>query len=150
MDPKYFIILACVFVLSAHSVKGAAGLGITDGRLSHCPKSPNCVSSHSGDRAHYIEPLRFTGSLDKAKDVLVSIIESEKHAKLITITDNYLHAEFTSLIFRFVDDVEFYFDDSTKTIHVRSASRVGYSDFGVNRKRVEKIRELFNLKVKEE
>lgn len=150
MDIKYFILLACFLFLSARPVKGATGLGVTDGRLAPCPRSPNCVSSQSEGRAHYIEPLHFTGSLKEAKEALLSVIRSEKRTRLITITDDYIHAEFTSLIFRFVDDVEFYFDDSTKTIHVRSASRVGRSDLGVNRKRVEKIRGLFNREVKKE
>jgi uncharacterized protein (DUF1499 family) len=61
-------------------------------------------------------------------------------AKLVQEDDAYLHYEFTSLLLRFVDDVEFLFDDETKTIHFRSASRTGYGDFGVNRRRMEDIR----------
>ncbi len=67
--------------------------------------------------------------------------------KLVEEEDSYLHYEFTSLLFRFVDDVEFLFEDATKTIHFRSASRVGYGDFGVNRKRMEEIRRLVAGKI---
>jgi uncharacterized protein (DUF1499 family) len=67
-----------------------------------------------------------------------------KRCRIIAMDDHYIHAEFTSAFFRFVDDVEFYFDSEAKIIHMRSASRIGYSDFGVNRKRLEKLRSLFN------
>ena len=123
-------------------------LGVKDGRLSRCPKSPNCVSSQSEDRAHYVEPLEYTGTREEAMKKLIAVIESMSRTRIITKTDDYLHAEFRSLIFRFVDDVEFYFDDGEKTIHMRSASRVGYSDLGVNRKRVERVREKFNAVIK--
>jgi uncharacterized protein (DUF1499 family) len=66
-----------------------------------------------------------------------------KRSKIVTDLDLYIHAEFTSAFFRFVDDVEFYFDDKAKTLHVRSASRIGRSDFGVNRKRIEELRSRF-------
>jgi uncharacterized protein (DUF1499 family) len=66
-----------------------------------------------------------------------------KRSRIVKTEDTYIHAEFTSAIFRFVDDVEFYLDDTAKTIHMRSASRVGKSDFGVNRKRMEKVRAHF-------
>lgn len=144
MDTKYLILLSFFLLLSARPMKGETGLGVVNGRLSPCPGSPNCVSSQSEDRAHHIEPLWFSGSLDEAREALLSVIRSEKRTKLITVTDDYIHAEFRSLVFRFVDDVEFYFDGAAKTIHVRSASRVGHSDLGVNRKRVERLRELFN------
>jgi uncharacterized protein (DUF1499 family) len=68
-----------------------------------------------------------------------------ERAKIITATDNYLHAEFTSAFFHFVDDVELYFEDATKTIHMRSAARSGYYDFGVNRKRLEAIKSQYRL-----
>lgn len=147
MDIKYFILLSFFLLLTTRPAKGETGLGVKDGMLSPCPASPNCVSSQSEDRAHHIEPFRFSGSLDEAREALLSVIRSEKRTRVITETDDYIHAEFRSLIFRFVDDVEFYFDGATKTIHVRSASRVGHSDLGVNRKRVERLRELFNKEV---
>jgi uncharacterized protein (DUF1499 family) len=76
---------------------------------------------------------------------MITLIQSMKHAKIITVTNNYLHAEFTSIFFRFVDDGEFYFEDITKTIHMRSAARTGYYDFGVNRKRLEAIKSKYRL-----
>lgn len=127
-----------------------ANLGVKDGKLADCPRTPNCVSSQSvaEDRDHYIQPLHYTASRDEAKAALISVIESMKRTEIVTVTDDYIRAEFTSRIFRFVDDVEFYLDDATKTIHVRSASRLGKSDMGVNRKRIEAIRELLYRQTK--
>jgi len=117
-----------------------ANLGVKDGKLAPCPSSPNCVSSQGSDTAHAIEPLSFTGKVAGAHAALSTIILSMKRSQIITDTDSYIHAEFTSAIFRFVDDVEFWFDENAKVIHVRSASRIGHSDLGVNRERVEEIR----------
>ena len=75
---------------------------------------------------------------------LIDVIQGMKRGRIITMEDHYIRAEFTSAFFRFVDDVEFYFDTEAKIIHMRSASRIGYSDFGVNRERLEKLRSLFN------
>ena len=126
-------------------ISGCAGvrpvnLGIKGGKLAACPSWPNCVSSQSTDREHAVEPLSFLGTVTEAHDGVKKIILSMKRARIITETDSYIHAEFTSAVFRFVDDVEFQFDEGAKIIHVRSASRLGRSDLGVNRKRVEDIR----------
>ncbi len=149
MALKTFALAVCLTVLIGCRGNTPTNLGVKDGRLADCPQSPNCVSSQSvvGDKEHYIQPLHYSGSRDEAKAALISVIESMKRTKIITVTDDYVYAEFTSRIFRFVDDVEFYFDDTTKTIHLRSASRLGHSDLGVNRKRVESIRELFDRRM---
>jgi uncharacterized protein (DUF1499 family) len=117
-----------------------ASLGTKDGKLAPCPSTPNCVSSRSTDREHAVEPLSFPGTVAEAHAGIKKIILSMKRSRIITETDSYIHAEFRSAVFRFVDDVEFHFNEDTKVIHVRSASRQGRSDLGVNRKRVEDIR----------
>lgn len=111
--------------------------------LSPCPKSPNCVSSLSEDESHYVKPLAYEGTAEKAKKKLIGVISSMKRSEIVAAEDNYLHATFVSFLFRFVDDVEFYFDNDRRIIHLRSASRTGYSDLGINRKRVEEIRKRF-------
>ncbi|UCE64058.1 MAG: DUF1499 domain-containing protein [Nitrospirota bacterium] len=118
-------------------------IGISQGKFSPCPDSPNCVSSQSPDPSHFVEPLSYTDSQTDAKARLLKLIESMPRTQIISNTDNYIHAEFTSLIFRFVDDVEFLFDPDQNLIQVRSGSRVGYSDLGMNRKRIEAIRQQF-------
>ena len=110
--------------------------------LPPCPSSPNCVStlaSHT-DTQHAIAPFRYQNSLAEAKELLKALIASLPRTRLIEEDGEYLHYEFTSLLIRFVDDVEFVFDEGSKTIHFRSASRVGYGDLGVNRRRMENIR----------
>ncbi|MBH0198749.1 MAG: DUF1499 domain-containing protein [Nitrospira sp.] len=110
--------------------------------LPPCPSSPNCVSTQAADKAHAIDPIRYRKARAEAKEALKEVVRSLPRTKLVEEDEAYLHYEFTSLLFRFVDDVEFVFDDETKTLHFRSASRTGYGDLGVNRKRMEEIRRL--------
>ncbi|MEG4229230.1 DUF1499 domain-containing protein [Microcoleus sp. N9_B2] len=124
--------------------KRPANIGIQSGKLAACPSSPNCVSSFSQDAEHKIEPLAYVSSPTEAMAKLKGAIESYGKTKIITATDNYLYAEFTTALMGFVDDVEFLVDDGAKVIHVRSASRLGQSDLGVNRSRIEAIRTQFN------
>lgn len=124
-------------------------LGVRDGKLTPCPASPNCVSSRGGDALHAVEPLRFTGSPQQAMERLKRVVGGMKRATVVAETGRYLHAEFTSALFRFVDDVEFLLDEQDQVIHVRSASRLGYSDLGVNRKRVEELRRAWNARAED-
>jgi len=143
MDKKIYIILICWLILTGCSGKKPE-LGMSDGHLMQCPKTPNCVSSYAKDEKHFIQPILFIGTLQEAQSRLLEILIEWRGTKIVVSQDNYIRAKFTSMIFRFVDDVELYFPETeTKeiTIHVRSASRVGQSDFGVNRKRIEQIRD---------
>ena len=124
--------------------KSKKPIGIIDGKFHPCPKSPNCVSTQSTDEKHRMEPIQYSSTVDEAKVKIKNIITSFKRTKLITETENYLHFEFRTATFKFVDDVEFYLDDKEKLIHFRSAARLGWSDMGVNRKRMGKIRELYS------
>ena len=125
-------------------VKSKKPIGIVNGKLYPCPNSPNCVSTQATENKHKINPIIFSGSLIEAKDKIVNIISSLKRSKIITNKDNYIHAEFRTATFKFVDDVEFLFDDSEKVIHFRSRARLGYGDMGVNRKRMETISNTYN------
>jgi len=132
--------LGVVFILSGC---GKPDTGLTNGRFSSCPDSPNCVSSMAAAAEHAIEPIAYEGSREAAKKAMLSVIQSMKRSRLIADSEKYIHAEFRSLIFRFVDDVELFFPEGKGVIHMKSASRTGYSDFGVNRKRLEEIRRRF-------
>jgi uncharacterized protein (DUF1499 family) len=110
--------------------------------LGSCPSSPNCVSTQAQDEGHSIAPFRYRKSRAEAKEVLKEVIRSLPRMQLVEEDEAYLHYEATSLLLRFVDDVEFLFDDDSKTIHFRSSSRTGYGDLGVNRKRMEQVRAL--------
>ena len=121
-------------------------LGINNGELTLCPKTPNCVNSQTVGEKHYIQPIRYAGTWQEARARLLQILGSEKRTKILTAQENYIRAEFLSALFRFVDDVEFYFPEEQTgeaIIHIRSASRIGYSDLGANRKRIERIRSKF-------
>ena len=115
--------------------------------LSSCPDKPNCVSTQAQDAGHAIAPFRYRKSRAEAKEALKEVIRSLPRMQLVEENETYLHYEATSLLFRFVDDVEFLFDDDTKTIHFRSASRTGYGDLGVNRKRMEQVGALVGGKL---
>jgi len=119
-------------------------LGIKNGRLKPPPGSPNAVSSQAQDASHAIAPLSYSGPPARAMDALVNIVKSTPRARIIAQTNDYLYAEYQSALMGFVDDVEFWFESNAKVIQVRSASRLGYSDFGVNRARVEDIRRKFS------
>jgi uncharacterized protein (DUF1499 family) len=114
-------------------------------RFGPCPDKPNCVSSDlpEADPRHFAA-LPFTKSPTEAKKSLRERVESLDRVKLTEDSGNYLRYEFRSTIFGFIDDVEFEFNETTKQVRVRSASRIGHSDFGVNRKRLEKIQTLLN------
>ncbi|MCI0428730.1 MAG: DUF1499 domain-containing protein [Nitrospiraceae bacterium] len=116
-------------------------------QLAPCPSSPNCVSTQAPDKDHAIAPFRYRKSRAEAKEALKEIIRSLPRTKHVEEDESYLHYEFASLLLRFVDDVEFLFDDETKTIHFRSASRTGYGDLGVNRQRMEQVRALIAEKL---
>jgi len=118
-------------------------IGILNGKFHPCPKSPNCVSTHATNDKQKMNPIKFSGSLNEAKDKIIDIISSLKRSKIITNKENYIHAEFRTATFKFVDDVEFLFDDSEKIIHFRSRARSGYSDMGVNRKRMKTIGNMY-------
>jgi len=123
--------------------KSKKPIGIVDGRFYPCPNTPNCVSTQAKGKEHKIEPIQYSGTLNEAKEKIIQIINSLKRSKIITNKENYIHAEFRTATFRFVDDVEFLFEDNEKVIHFRSRARLGYSDMGVNRKRMEKISMMY-------
>lgn len=112
------------------------------GQLRPCPATPNCVSSESSAPESHIAPLRFAGSAEQAWADLRAAIQ-QAGGTIVAERDGLLWATFTSRLFRFVDDVEFRLAEEEGVIQLRSASRVGQSDMGVNRKRVERLRALF-------
>ncbi len=117
-------------------------LGLSQGRLTKCPESPNCVSSHAdlSDDVHYIDPLPYDGDLISVTQAIDQVIENWPRTKVLVREASYFHLACTTMIFRFTDDLEIYIDEQEKKIHFRSASRIGYSDLGTNRKRVTKFK----------
>ncbi|MGI9518847.1 MAG: DUF1499 domain-containing protein [Pirellulaceae bacterium] len=118
-------------------------LGVTNGRLSVCPDLPNCVCTQASNQRHRIDPIPWTGSREEAFERIRQTLQQMPRVTMVSESEDYLHAESRSLIFRFVDDIEFLVDLENGLIHFRSASRTGYADLGTNRKRMERFRELF-------
>ncbi|WP_456404403.1 DUF1499 domain-containing protein [Thiolapillus sp.] len=149
MVMKLFLLLilvglaVCLFFAYLSITAKAPESGLVQGQLKPCPDSPNCVSSEQGTAAsHRVEALYFEGAADAAWQDLKQAIAA-LGGKIREDQGEYLQAEFSSRIFRFVDDLECRMQAQDNLIHVRSASRAGRSDLGVNRKRVEELRRLF-------
>jgi uncharacterized protein (DUF1499 family) len=131
--------LPLLVLLAACSASPPTNLGVRDGRLAPCPDSPNCVSSQALDAQQRVEPLPLQGSPRQTQERLVTLLGEEPRARLVEQRDGYLRAEFSSRLLRFVDDVELLIGE--QAVDVRSASRLGYADFGVNRQRIERLRQ---------
>lgn len=140
--PTFMIAALSVMLLARCSGGPPANLGVQDGKLSPCPKSPNCVFTQSGDEQHGIEALQLRGSRAETMAAILEVVEKMERTTVITRREDYLHVEYRTKM-GFVDDVEFYLDEQTQIVHFRSASRVGYSDLGVNRKRMEELTTLY-------
>src|SRR5512139_1878652 len=139
---KVMLLMCCGILLAGcHSAgpPGRAGAGET---LVPCPDSPNCVSSLAGDERHRVGPLRVHGSAAQSMALLARTIGAMPRAKVTFASGPYLFAEFRTVL-GFVDDVACMADEGAGVIQIRSASRVGYWDLGINRRRVETIRELY-------
>ena len=139
------IVALFLIVMSAVGCVGHAqdSRNTTPADLAPCPDSPNCVSTKSKDQGRAMPPLPYLRSGQESMDRLVGIVQEMKRATIVSATPSYLHVEFRSALFRFVDDVEFVMEDSARLIHFRSASRTGYYDFGANRKRMKEISDRY-------
>lgn len=132
------------FILVPMTSSRPTNLGWQGGSFTACPDKMNCVSSTAApDHRLYIAPIPFRGSVQEAHDHLLSILTEIPRHVIVSDESHYIHAEFSSLMMGFVDDSEFYIDADAQVIHVRSAARLGYGDMGVNRNRIEHIREQF-------
>ena len=132
------LVIIAFAVLSATS-RRPKWLGVRDGQLAPCPDSPNCVSTQAEREHQRMDTIPLTIDAPEAMQALKRVVSAMPRTQTITADDNYLHVEFTSLLFRFVDDVEFFVDREQRAIHFRSASRAGHSDLGVNRKRMQAV-----------
>lgn len=112
-------------------------------RLAPCGWKPNCVSTLAPPGPKHMDPIPYESSLIEARQRMLKVLRDYPRTRIVKEEPDYLKAECRSRVFRFVDDVEIAFDDAAKRIHFRSVARFGVRDFGVNRKRMEEIRELF-------
>lgn len=146
--PTAALLTLALFAASA-CTGSAVTTGIVDGRLAPCPASPNCVCSDTSDatdKEHFVKPYRLKAAPAQAWHGLQNVVAAQERVTVVSVDDTYLHAEFRSALFRFVDDTEFQLRASEGIIAVRSASRIGYGDMGVNRKRIETIRQAMRAR----
>lgn len=136
----FALVIFLTLTVNLYNVAATWAVGISDGSLTNCPASPNCVVSLGADSKHAIEPITYHVDRDVARKTLLKVLTVIPRTEVVEQTDNYIHATSKSRIFKFVDDVEFYFPNDEKVIHLRSAARIGDSDLGVNRRRMEQIR----------
>ena len=118
-------------------------IGVTDGSLASCPASPNCVVSQNADGEHAIAPIAYTTDRTTARQNLIDILGVVPRTKIVQQSDDYILVESESRLMGFRDDTEFYLPEGERIIHARAAARMGESDLGVNRRRIEQIRLAF-------
>ena len=139
MEKKFSGLLAVLVMIWGCSIKPVDNPDNQTESIKPCPESPNCVSTQAHDSRHAMPPLPFMGTKEQSKQRIIAIVKSLARSKIVKISNSYIHAQFRSRVFRFVDDAEFQFDDAARIVHFRSASRVGYYDFGANRRRMSEI-----------
>jgi len=135
--------LAGRFLVIPEVSKRPDNLGVTDGKLKACPQKPNCVNSQAENGYPAMEPIPFNGTLAEAKTQMLDVVEAMERSTIVSENEDYIHAEFRSQLWGFVDDTEFYFDAEDKVVHFRSAARLGQSDLQANRRRMQDIRRRF-------
>ncbi len=138
---RYFLALMLAASVSGCSSPKSDGQGLKPENLAGCPDRPNCVSSEAQDAEHAIHPFRLKNDPAAGWQAIRRVVDSLPRSTVVENTDRYLHVECKSRLFGFIDDLELQHDPKTAFIAVRSASRVGFSDLGVNRRRVEALRQ---------
>jgi len=141
------ILLVVVLAVTKNSTVPST-LGVKEESLSPLPDSPNAVSSQTEQAERRVDPFPYFGSLDQTKALVKKAAADFGGAQILVEKPDYLHLVFTVPIIPFKDDVEFFFSEKDRVVHYRSASRVGYSDLGVNRKRYERLRSLYEQATK--
>ena len=141
------ILLVVVLAVTKNSTVPPT-LGVKEGTLAPLPDSPNAVSSQTDQAGKRVEPLAFSGGLEHTKALVKQVAAEFGGAQILVETPDYLHMVFTVPFIPFKDDVEFFFSEKDNVVHYRSVSRVGYSDLGVNRKRYERLRSLYEQAAK--
>jgi uncharacterized protein (DUF1499 family) len=135
--------LVMAVILTSTACADVENIGMTEGKLAPCPDSPNCVSTQSEDKGHAMKPLPYLQTREASREKILSILKDMKRTEIVKLTDSYIHVECRTALLHFTDDVAFFLDDTTRVVHFRSASRVGYYDFGLNRRRMKRISEKY-------
>ena len=135
--------LMMALILTSTACASVENIGMTEGKLAPCPDSPNCVSTQSEEKGHAMKPLPYLQTREASREKILSILKDMKRTEIVNLTESYIHVECRTALLHFTDDVAFFLDDTTRVVHFRSASRVGYYDFGLNRRRMKRISEKY-------
>lgn len=145
---KWILIILGIFFslfiltrIGVFSGRRPTDLGVVSGKLTPCPGTPNCVSTQATDAEHTITPMPISGTVQQAQDHLIAVLDGLPLTNIVVNDPGYVYVEFQTGIMLYTDDVEFWFDETAGVIHFRSASRLGASDLGLNRRRMEDIRQ---------
>ena len=133
------ILTFIIILMMGLNLKTPSSIGVVEGQLAALPDTPNAVSSQTNDLTKQVLPFPFKGDLAQTKAKILAIVKEMNGTTLITETNNYIHIVYETEVMKYRDDVEFYFDSENKVVHFRSASRIGYSDKGLNKQRYELI-----------
>lgn len=149
---KYLFFFIVILILGAaarpgisYLSKNKARTGLSDNQFIACPDTPNCVSSMTADNAHKIEALSLSDNPALSLDSIAALIKQQTNTQIVTLESGYLHATYKTKVLGFIDDVEMLQLPQSDVIEVKSASRLGRSDFGINRKRIEELRNTLKL-----
>ena len=137
------VILLIILVMAVQNARTPSDIGLTAGRLASLPKSPNAVSSQAEDEGKRVSPFPFKENLEESKQSLKHALYTYGNIEILTEESHYIHAVSTTKTMKYRDDLEFHFDEQAGVIHFRSASRVGYSDGGLNRERYNSLMDLY-------
>lgn len=139
---KYSSVLISLILFSCSGIP-RRDISTTQSSIQDCGSAPNCVSSLATLSDRKVSPIEFRGNLKDFQKSAQAILNSFPRSEIVRAEENYFHFVFTSAFFRFKDDVEIYFNEAQSLIDVRSASRIGYYDFGANKKRVDNLKQHF-------
>ena len=139
----FLLVLAMAISMALQNSRIPSNIGVKQGVLAPLPSSPNAVSSQTDDPEKRVDPFPFKGSLAETKDAIKQALSAYGDIEIKEEGPDYIHAVSTTARMKYNDDLEFYFDQENRLVHFRSASRVGYSDMGLNRERYEKLLELY-------
>lgn len=137
------IVLVMVLNLVIGNMRTPKNLGVKDGKLAELPNKPNAISTQTDNKEFYVEPFPFKENLEKSKVAVLKAVEKYGDSEIVEKEANYIRVVFTTSKMRYHDDAEFYFDEEEKVVHFRSASRVGYSDMGLNKERYNKLYDYY-------
>lgn len=141
VNPGIFCMKAAMMILMISGCSAVRSGDAGTARLSSCPESPNCVSTQATNNRHKIDAFRLKGEFSKNWPEIQRVVAALPRCAVVKADETYFHATFKSRAFQFVDDLELFLDPSNGIISIRSAARTGYWDFGVNRRRVEQLRQ---------